>query len=262
MASLAATERAIRTVVVDAEATSRLSARTALEGEPDVRIVAECATADEAVDAILALRPDLVFLDAQIPGRDGFRVIEAVGPERMPPVVFLTNGDPALRRALDLHELDYVVKPLDARRFRDAFRTVRHRVGPAHAADQRDRLRALLETEPNGEAGVCTARLLVRVRDRLVVVDVGDVDWFQSAGNYVRIWVGQTCHLVRRSLASLAETLDPDRFARIHRSTIVNVERIAELIPANGGDYVAVLRDGRTLRVSRAYRSALVEVPR
>jgi two-component system LytT family response regulator len=209
--------------------------------------------------AILRLQPDLVFLDVQMPGMDGFDVIDAVGPERMPAVVFVNAYDEHALRAFEVHALDYILKPFDDTRFREALRHARRFVDSDLDEQLRARLKLLLkERATSSEQEQYTGRIMVRVRDRIRIVPVNDVDWFESAGNYVRIMSGTNSFLIRRTLTSLAGTLDPARFVRIHRSTIVNLDRIQELQPAAGGDYIAILKDGRKLRVSRAFREALI----
>jgi two-component system LytT family response regulator len=248
----------LRTVIVDDEPLARDCVRLALQGTPGIQVIAECVDGEAAVDAILRLRPDLVFLDVQMPGMDGFDVIDAVGPERMPAVVFVTAYDEHALRAFEVHALDYVLKPFDDTRFREALRHARRFVDSDLDDQLRSRLKVLLEDRKSSDQEQYTGRIMVRVRDRIRIVPVNDVDWFESAGNYVRIRSGTNTFLIRRTLTSLADTLDPTRFVRIHRSTIVNLDRIQELQPAAGGDYIAILKDGRKLRVSRAFREALI----
>ena len=249
----------LRTVIVDDEPLARDCVRLALHRAGGAQIVAECDNGEKAVDAILRLGPDLVFLDVQMPGMDGFDVIDAVGPDRMPAVVFVTAFDEHALHAFEVHALDYILKPFDDSRFHDALRHARRFVENGLDEQLRTRLKLLLEerTRPR-EQDAYTTRIMVRVRDRIRVVPVADVDWFEAAGNYVRIRTGKDCFLIRRTLTSLGNALDPSRFARIHRSTIVNLDRIRELQPAAGGDYVAMLKDGRKLRVSRAFRGRLI----
>lgn len=250
----------LHAIVVDDEPLARDCVRLALEPVEGIEIVAECASGREAVRVIRSRRPDLVFLDVQMPGLDGFGVIEEVGPEAMPGIVFVTAYDEHALHAFEVHALDYVLKPFDDARFRDALRHARRFLESGLDAELRDRLTGLIDARSAAADGdPYTTRLMVRVRDRIRVVSVDDVDWFESAGNYVRIRAGNTAYLVRRTLTSLADALDPARFVRIHRSTIVNVDRIEELQPAAGGDYIAILKDRRKLRVSRAFRDALIE---
>lgn len=251
------TSEVLRTLIVDDEPLARDCVRLALDRASGIEVVGECPDGEAAIDAIRSLNPDLVFLDVQMPGMDGFDVIREVGPEHMPPVVFVTAFDEHALQAFEVHALDYVLKPFDDDRFEDAVRHARRCVESDMGGDLRARLRGLL-SERDAEPEPWLSRLTVRVRDRIRLVRVDDVDWFEAAGNYVRVRCGEEAYLVRRTLTSLAEALDPARFTRIHRSTVVNIDRIEELRPAQGGDYVAVLRDGRKLRVSRAYRDGLL----
>jgi two-component system, LytTR family, response regulator len=253
----------LRALIVDDEPLARDCVRIALAKEPGIEVVAECADGGEAVDAIARLAPDLVFLDVQMPGLDGFGVVEAVGTDRMPAVVFVTAFDEHALRAFEVHAADYVLKPFDDARFGDAVRHARRSVRPGD--EVRRTLDALLrEVRGGGEAsfggggGRPVTRLMVQSGERIRFVRVADVDWFEAAGNYVRIHAGKETHLIRASLSGLASQLDSSSFVRIHRSTVVNVERIREVQPWFGGDYLAILEDGRQLKVSRSYREALL----
>jgi two-component system, LytTR family, response regulator len=246
------TSAPIRVAIVDDEPLARDCVRLALEPDPDFLVVAQCGDGRAAVDAIHRHRPDLVFLDVQMPGVDGFDVIEAVGPERMPAIVFVTAFDAYAVRAFDAHALDYLLKPFDDQRFAETRRRARELLRASRAGETERRLAALL-------AGRSYAsRLLVRNDDRLEFLPVAEVDWFEAAGNYVRAHAGQRSEQIRITLAGLLERLDPNVFARIHRSVIVNLGRVRAMHPWYGGDYTAVLADGRELRVSRFYRAALL----
>jgi len=253
----------IRAVIVDDEPLARDCVRIALEGHPEVEIVAECVNGEEAIAAIRDLRPDLVFLDVQMPGLDGFDVIEEVGVEAMPVVVFVTAYDEHALKAFEIHAVDYVLKPFDDARFADSVRHACERIRQADADALASRLHGVLRELPgplrhDGEVGGWARRIMVRERDRIRFVPVDDIDWLEGAGNYVRIHAAGDSHLVRATLTGLAERLDPARFVRIHRSTVVNLDRIREVQPWAGGDYVAILHDGETLKVSRGYREELL----
>jgi two-component system, LytTR family, response regulator len=242
----------IRVVIVDDEPLARDCVRLALESDPDFVLVAECGDGRAAVDAITRHRPDLVFLDVQMPGLDGFEVIDAVGSDRMPAVVFVTAFDAYAVRAFRTHALDYLLKPFDDERFAETRRRARQLLSERHTGETERRLAALL-------AGHSYAtRLLVRHGDRLEFLPVTEVDWFEAAGNYVRAHVGTHSEQIRITLARLLDRLDPAAFARIHRSTVVNLGRVQAMYPWYGGDYTAVLTDGRELRVSRHYRAGLL----
>lgn len=256
----------LRVVIADDEPLARDCIRLALAAHGGIDVVAECADGEEAAAAIALLGPDLVFLDVQMPGLDGFAVVERIGAERMPPVVFVTAYDEHALRAFALHAIDYVLKPFDDQRFGETVRHARQRVALARESELGRRLAALLRehggsTVASRGSGASTAyltRLLVRSGDRIRFVPVDDVDFLEAAGNYVRIHAGARTELIRATVTGLAARLDPAKFVRIHRSTIVSISRIREVQPWFGGDYKAILRDGRELRVSRRHRDELL----
>ncbi len=240
----------IRALVVDDEPLARRGIRVRLERAGDVDVIAECATGAEAVTAIRDHSPDLVFLDVQMPGLDGFGVVERVGAERMPPVVFVTAYDAHALRAFEVHALDYLLKPIDDERFDTAVQRARRRISERQAGSLGRQLAAAL-------AELRDRRILIKDRGRVVILNEADVDWVEAEGDYVRIHAGGRGHLLRETMSAMAERLDPTRFARIHRSTIVNVSRIRELKALPNREYTVVLRDGTQLRLSRGYRDAL-----
>lgn len=247
----------IRVLIVDDEPLARDCVRMALESLPDVTIAGEAMDGATAVEAIRSLAPDIVFLDIQMPGVDGFGVIERVGAAAMPAVIFVTAFDEHAVRAFEIHAFDYILKPFDDARLHDAVRRVREQLGAEREGTQAERLvRLLRDYLAGGRDG--PRRLAVRTGDRIRYIDMDAVDFFEAEGNYVRVHAGGATHLIRTTLTSLESQLDPSRFVRIHRSTIVNFERVVELQAWAGGDYVAILRDRRTLRVSRTYRDAVL----
>jgi two-component system LytT family response regulator len=248
----------IRTLIVEDEPLMRERLRGLLAEEPDVVVAGECANGPEAVAALDADPPDLVFLDVQMPGLNGFEVIEAVGVERMPATVFVTAYDRYALRAFEVHALDYLLKPFNRQRFQQALERARARLRQAAPAEVHELLRALL-------ADVQTAarpprRLVVKSDNRIALVKPEDVDWVEAAGNYVRLHVGKDEHLLRATMEGVEAQLPPRQFVRIHRSTIVNIERIRSLEPAFHGDYVVQLHDGIELPLSRTYRPKLEEL--
>lgn len=251
--------REIRAVIADDEPLARDCVRVALEKETDVIVVAECADGAATIDAIRTLDPDLVFLDVQMPELDGFDVVEQIGPEAMPDVIFVTAYDEHALRAFEVHALDYVLKPFDDARFHDAVDHARRRLRGARDLEWSRRLAALLVDQAGGPGRRgFPSRLMVRERERIRFVRVDDIDWLEAYGNYVRIHAGSRTHLLRATLTGLLERLDPAVFARIHRSIVVNLDRVAEVQPWTGGDFNAILRDGTRLRVSRNYKDALI----
>ena len=256
----------LRVLIVDDEPLARDSLRVILSAEHELEIVGECGDGAAAVAAIRSLAPDLVFLDVRMPGLDGFGVVDAIGTDRMPAVVFVTAYDEHAVRAFEINALDYVLKPFDDDRLRAALARARAHLELARDGALSRRLAGLLANVPDaardsaaGDGGPAwIERLQVPVGDRIRLVRVEEIDWIEGAGNYVRIHSGREKHLVRTTLAALERELNPRRFVRIHRSAIVNVDRVRELEPYTGGDYIAFLMDGRKLRVSRTYRDRLL----
>lgn len=249
-------------LIVDDEALARRRLRRLLAREADVEIVAESRNGREALADIQAHAPDLVFLDVQMPELDGFGVLESLPAERMPAIIFVTAYDSYAVRAFEVAALDYLLKPFPESRFRAAFQRARVALSESGGgAGANARVLALLERlTANGRrtsgAGYLQ-RILVRGNGRVTFVRTADVDWIEAAGNYVRLHVGGDAMLVRTTLAAIAERLDPTEFARVHRSTIVNLDRVREMQPWFSGDSILILRDGSKLRVSRTHREQL-----
>jgi len=244
----------IRVLIVDDEPIARRGIRQHLRGEADVEVIGESGDGAAAIDAITELAPDLVFLDIQMPEVGGFEVVEAIGVARMPAVVFVTAYDEHALRAFDVHAVDYVLKPIDRHRFRTAVERARRRL--AHAPGQLDRRIAAALGELGRPAHDYAKRLAIKGDGRVILVDVDEVDRLEAAGNYVEVHSGARHHLVRETMASLEARLDPARFVRVSRSSIVNAARVRELQPMFNGDFVVVLRDGTKVAGSRRYRAA------
>jgi two-component system, LytTR family, response regulator len=243
----------LRTLVVDDEPLARRRVCRLLQHVADVEIVGQCADGVSAVEAIEALRPDLVFLDVQMPELDGFQVLQALEGEALPDVVFVTAHDRYAMRAFDAHALDYLLKPVTGDRLSavlDRVRTLRR-----GRAGRDPRLDALLERLLAD--GRYLTRLPVRAGDRWVIVDACTIDWIAAADNYVTLHAAGRELLVRGTLNRLERELDPAVFARIHRSTIVRLDRIREIVPESHGDMTLVLKDGTRLSMSRGYRGAV-----
>ena len=250
--------RTIRTVIVDDEPLARERMRTLLDTEEDVEIVGEAKDGVEAVETILGQSPDLVFLDVQMPKLDGFEVIQTVGAERMPPVVFVTAYDQHALRAFEVQALDYLLKPFDRDRFRGTLRRVRKQIDSLENGDISRRLIALVRDLKNDRPSKAE-RLVVKSGGRLFFLRADEIDWIEAAGNYVRLHVGTEAHLLRETMNSIESRLRPETFFRVHRSHIVNIERIKELQPWFNGEYVVILRNGTKLTLSRGYREKLQE---
>jgi two-component system LytT family response regulator len=241
----------IRTLIVDDEPLARQRLRKLLEADADIGIVGECGDGQDAVAQLQRLRPDLVFLDVQMPVLDGFGVLQALAGQPLPVVIFVTAHDRYALKAFEVHALDYLLKPFDRTRFAAALERAKVQVRQGNAALLSERLHEMLERRPGPE------RLVVKSGGRIYFVRIEDIDWIEAAGNYVRLHVGKEEHLLRETLGALEQRLDGRRFVRIHRSTIVNLERIRELQPAFHGDYVIVLHDGTELALSRSCREQL-----
>jgi two-component system LytT family response regulator len=248
----------IRALVVDDEPLARQNLRVLLAADPDVEIVAECGTGREALAAIASESPDLVFLDIQMPEMDGFEVLERLDARTAPAVVFVTAYDQYAIRAFEVRAIDYLLKPFDDGRFRKALEQAKDEIARRDASDLGRKLLALLEERDRADAPSrphpYLTRILVKTPTRVSFVPVGDVDWIEAAGAYVQLHVGARTHLLRETMTALEEKLDPDRFVRIHRSTIVNVGRVVELRPDAYGDYLVALVDGTQLKMSRGRR--------
>jgi two-component system, LytTR family, response regulator len=235
-------------LVVDDEPLVREGVRALLEHESDVRLIAEARDGEEALERIRELRPDLVLLDVQMPGMDGFAVVAALEPEERPAVVFVTAYSEYAIRAFDMHAVDYLLKPFDAERFATALRRARERM----AAGNVDRLEELLAAL--GPARTYPERLLLKHQGRVVVVLADDIDWVEAADNYIKIHARTGRYMVREPLKQMEAKLDPDRFARAHRSAIVNLSRVRSLDPLSTGENVITLTSGTRLTLSRGYR--------
>lgn len=228
----------IRVLIVDDEPLARRGVRVHLEAAGGFVVVGESANGREAIADIERLAPQVVFLDVQMPGVDGFDVVDAVGIDRMPVTIFVTAYDAHALEAFDAHAVDYLLKPIDPARF-------------ARAAE---RVRTLVVS------GQAPRRVVLRDGGRVILVDHDEVDWIEADGDYVRVHVGGRGHLVRHTIGSMESLLDPARFARIHRSSIVNVTRVREIRRQGDRAFQIVLRDGTTLKMSRGYRNRLARL--
>ncbi len=248
----------IRTVIADDEAPGRRTLRLLLRGDPDVDVVAECASGPETVAAVRAEQPDLVFLDIQMPGATGFEVLDALRGEASPRVVFVTaHGEHALR-AFDVAAVDYVLKPFDDDRFARALERAKEAVRERQALALAQRLGALVaRPEPPAASERPLERIAVRDRGNVHLVPAEEIDWIGAQDYYAELHAGAQSYLVREPLRSLERRLDPRCFARIHRAAIVNVKRVRTLEPTTHGEWTVVLRDGQRLRLSRSHRESL-----
>lgn len=252
----AASASSIRTVIVDDEPLAREGLRLLLKGEKDIEIVAECQDGPQAVEALRRQRPDLLLLDVQMPEMSGFEVLQQI--DKPPPaVIFTTAYDEFAVRAFEVHALDYLLKPFSNERFRQALQRARQRfqASDRHLADQ---IRGLLnDYRQRAEEAPKTQRLAVKDGTRVVLLDVGEISWIEAADYYVRLHSDAGALMMRESLKKLERRLGKQRFARIHRSALVNLDRVRELRPSFGGDFFVILRDGTRLKLARSRRAEL-----
>jgi two-component system, LytTR family, response regulator len=252
----------IKTLIVDDEPLARRNLRLLLEKDPQIEILEECRNGREAVKAINTLSPDLIFLDIQMPAMDGFDVLQRVGPEHIHAIIFVTAFDQYALKAFDVHALDYLLKPFDDDRFAHALERAKAQIQSREINNLSGQLLSLLEereTERKGPAQQQNylTRLMIKVSGRVVLLKVDEIDFIEADGNYAKLHVGRKAHLLREKMHDLEGRLDPSTFVRIHRSTIVNLDRIREMHSHFNGDYIVVLEDGRQLRLSRSRREHL-----
>ena len=258
----------IRTLIVDDEPLARRTIRDLLAADPDVEVVGECGTGAEAVESVRARPPDLLFLDIQMPGMDGFDVLSRVELERISAVIFVTAYDAYALKAFEVHALDYLLKPFTDERFREALARAKSHVELREAKGLAESLRAFLRgrageetaAAPPSRKGGYLTRFMVKAGGRVVFINPSDVDWIEADNYYIKLHVGGRAHLLRLSMKELEERLDPKRFWRIHRSAMINLDRVKELHQHPSGEYVVVLKDGTELKLSRARRERLQEL--
>jgi two-component system, LytTR family, response regulator len=244
----------IRTLIVEDMPLARKRIRRYLGADPEVEVIGECPDGLSAVAAIRELAPDLLFLDVQLPEMDGFQVLGEVGAEQVPAVIFVTAYDQFALPAFDVHAVDYLLKPFGRERFRRAVERAKSQIRQRRTGDVDGRLRALLD---DVGAPRYPKRLAVKSSGATVILSADEIDFVEGAGNYLRLRAAGETHLIRDRLSQLETKLDPAKFARIHRSTIVNVERIKKMSPLFNGDQLVILRDGTRLTMSRRYRENL-----
>jgi len=245
----------IRALIVDDEELARDRIASLLAEQNDVEVVGTCSDGPSAVEAIERERPDLVFLDVQMPGMDGFEVIESLDRDHVPAVVFVTAHDAHAIRAFEIHALDFLLKPFDQTRFEKALERARAQLSRDKSSTIDSRLMSLLE-ELRDERKY-PERLIVKSSGRVFFVRAEDIDWVEASGNYVKIHTKSEAHLLRESMKNMEAKLDPKVFVRIHRSAIVNIDRIKELEPWFHGEYVVIMRDGTRLTASRVFSDRL-----
>ncbi len=242
-------------MVVDDEAWARKRITSLLKSDPEFEVIGECADGSAAVSAIRSSAPDVVFLDVQMPGASGLEVVEAIGVGCLPVIVFVTAYDRYAIRAFDVHAVDYLLKPFDQERFARTLQRVREQLRSREPGESAG-LRALLEELRKPYL----RRIGARSGGRIVFLKTEDIEWIEATGNYLTLHAGKDTHLIRETMSALEAKLDPDHFVRVHRSTIVNLDRVKELHPWARGEQVLVLNGGTKLTVGRAFRHRLSEL--
>jgi two-component system LytT family response regulator len=245
-----------RVLVVDDEPLARTGLAALVRKDPELECVGECGDGQSAIEAIESLKPppDLVLLDVQMPEIDGFEVIRAIGPEQMPPVIFVTAYEAFAVQAFRVHALDYLVKPFSDAALAQALDRAKHIVAGGQLGQLAERLGHLVGAVPQR---TYLTRITVRVAQRVQVVRVADIDWIEAADYCARLHAGTSTHVVRVSLGTLERLLDPATFVRVHRSAIINLERLKEIVSDSSGDGTIVLADGTRVRLARSRRAAV-----
>ena len=244
----------LRVLIVDDERPARDKLKLLLAQEPDIKVISDCGNGATALAALNEFKPDLLLLDIQLPDTDGFSLLKALPSEQLPFVIFTTAYDQYAIKAFDAHALDYLLKPFDHERLREALHRARLAIRTQNDRMLTDRLLKLLQ---GANSAPVTRRLLIRSGGRVVFLAYDEIEWIDAAANYVRVNTGKLSYMLRGSIGSIAEKLPPEQFVRIHRSTVVNARMIKELQPCNSGEFIVVLRNGKELSCSRGYRAGL-----
>jgi two-component system LytT family response regulator len=251
----------IRAIIADDERLAREKLRILLGSEPEVQIVAECPNGRQTVSAIRSCQPDMLLLDIQMPDLDGFEVLNEISSGEMPQVIFTSAYDQYAIRAFEAHALDYLLKPFDRDRLHAAIARASVEIRKSQDQDLTNRVLALLSTVRSGKRlPQFDERVTIRTNGRVVFLNLEEIHWIEAAANYVRLNTGKDSYLFRETISRISERLNPSQFVRIHRSMIVNVAGIKELIPVNSVEYVVVLHSGKELSCSRGYRSNLQDL--
>ena len=246
----------MRVLIIDDEPRARNFMRKLLVGDPSVEIAGECADGYQAIRAIKAKTPDLIFLDVQMPEIDGFAVLEQLLPEEMPAVVFVTAYDEYALRAFEQHALDYLLKPFDQERFCRTLEHAKLRIAERKSM-QHTAIARLLASEERRRAYL--NRITVKRNGRILLVPTQDIEWIEAEDNYVLIHAGKQSYILRQTLSNIQDRLDPETFVRVHRSAIINMEALKQLQPGFDGAYGLELKSGTKLRLSRSYRERFFE---
>lgn len=247
----------IRVLIVDDESLAREMIREMLDGDPEAEIIGECAGGTEAVTAIKEHAPDLLFMDVQMPEANGFEVLETLPNGYLPHVIFVTAYDQYAVRAFEVHALDYLLKPFDRERFEASWQRAKEHIRAEKSSRLDERILTLLEELKAGSKYL--ERLVIKSGGRVFFLEVDEIDWIEAEGNYVSVHSGAKAHLLRETIGGLEAQLDPKKFRRVHRSAIVQIDKIKELQPWFHGEYRIILHTGAQLMLSRNYRENLQE---
>ncbi len=252
----------VRIIIADDEQLARQKLRLLLDSESQVEVVAECHNGMQTLSAIRTGRPDLLLLDIQMPDLDGFQVLSEVSPAEMPVVIFTSAYDQYAIRAFEAHALDYLLKPFDQERLHHAIERARFELWNAKGRDITSRILDMLSQVKTEKQIVpeYDGRLVIKTKGRIIFLNLEEIDWIEASANYVRLNVGRESYLFRETISRISERLNPNDFIRIHRSMIVNVQKIKELIPVNSGEYIVVLKSGKELSCSRGYRATVQQM--
>jgi two-component system LytT family response regulator len=254
------TNKKIKTLIVDDEPLARRNLRVLLKDDPEIEIIGECGSGHEALRIIQTKPPDLLFLDIQMPEMDGFDVLKGIDHEHLPAIIFVTAFDQYALKAFEVHALDYLLKPFNDARFEKALEQAKSQIEQREINNLSRKLFALLEDREDASQAnapsppALLARVMIKSASRVFFLKVDEIDWIEADDYYVKLHTGRKSHLLRETMNELEAKLDAAKFLRIHRSTIVNIDRIKELSPLFNGDYAVILQDGTELKLSRSRR--------
>lgn len=265
--SVNAKTKNIQALIVDDEPLARRTIRDLLAEQSDIHVVGECSNGPDAVTFIQDNRLDLLFLDVQIPGLNGFETLARLEPERIPAIIFVTAFDQYALKAFEVHALDYLLKPFSDQRFREAVQQAKAQIELKEISHVSQSLLNLLgerfqpeSEQQNQERKSSLTRFMIKTRGRVIFIEASHVDWISADDYFIKLHAGEKTHLLRMSMNDLEKKLDPETFLRIHRSTIVNFDRVQELRQIAGGEYVVVLKTGTELKISRGRRTRLQQI--
>ncbi len=249
----------IKTIIIDDEPLGRERIRSFIDEEPEVEIVDECINGKEAIACILNLKPDLIFLDVQMPEFDGFEVLQEIAPDHLPVIIFVTAYDKYALRAFEVNALDYLLKPFDRERFNIALHRAKEYLNKNSTGNFNDRVIHLLEDIKTKQIESTHSgyleKLVIKSMGRIYFIRVDEIEWIEAAANYVRLHIGKESHLLRQTMNKLELNLNPKNFSRIHRSTIVNIDHVQEIQPWFNGESKIILQNGTKLISSRGFRN-------